>query len=439
MINWIKEKWNRFKKWIVGGIAVASVVAGGVVLQPDQIPLTLSVDGKETSVAYTDDNSGECLIINTDKEDYLNIGGNFNVIYSVTNKCGQDQIVKITFGLNDQYGNKKYTNDIFEYNGEKITLEQIPKLIWITSGTDPIISFETKEKITTEWKSIILEEFIRPTVIKDIKGTKEGKNISILIKNNETKFFKANIKYVDFREKEEFFVEAFGDKGGYGHLDPWVYEQLFNTLNTAALAGQDSWTNETGTAGASQVSTNASAIYEGAKGVQFTVNATNPDEKIDRTFAGITDGSVYFAMKQESDGSVGNFHYRIDDGADAGEEILIGFRAGNFIYYDLTTGYTTIEAIQANTWYVVNVEFDDVNQNDKYRYRYTKTTTWGSFSGWLTMEGGYTSMTRGYLIGWAVTGSTIYDFDTITPTDPTIVPAVAAEPDNYQTIWWTEE
>ena len=85
----------------------------------------------------------------------------------------------------------------------------------------PIIGTHQETYYVDEWseKTVSKDAISRPKDFKSIKGQQLG-NSSSLIKAGETKFFKARIQF-GYRAIEEFYVEAIGDQGGYGHLDPW--------------------------------------------------------------------------------------------------------------------------------------------------------------------------------------------------------------------------
>jgi hypothetical protein len=71
----------------------------------------------------------------------------------------------------------------------------------------------------------------------------------------------------------------------------WTYEQTFNTLNTADLSGQDSWSSGTGF---NVVTTDTP--YEGAKHVKTAGDGSY----ITRSITSIESGTVYFSFRKTS-------------------------------------------------------------------------------------------------------------------------------------------
>ena len=217
-INWLKQKLNGFKRWIIA-LIVGTVCLAALVPLTEPLP-TLMIDGEAIVFAHTDENTDENLIIRTDQKEYVNFWGSFSAYFSIMNKSGEDQQIRVVFSL--QESPQKYVRTIQEYGGEIITLiptSTIPLLTTATSTVQERI-IPAKQVIKTIWTDKTIDKKPIPALSnrKSIKQTKENKGTEFLLKNGETKFFKANIKYSDFKDREEFLIEAFGDQGGYGHL-----------------------------------------------------------------------------------------------------------------------------------------------------------------------------------------------------------------------------
>jgi len=60
---------------------------------------------------------------------------------------------------------------------------------------------------------------------------------------------------------------------------------------------------------------------------------------------------------------------------------------GNIKAYNNST-YITVAAYSANTWYKLETQIDSVNQANKFRARVKTGRTWGSYTSWLTVNGG---------------------------------------------------
>lgn len=216
--SYLKKRWKRIL--VVAG---ATTILTASVLAPTPIPvLSFNVDGQNIEVAYTDDNTDEDLIIRTNQKDYLNLGGNITIYFSVLNTSGKDQEIKTVFSFQDSSGDKKFVKNIEEYAGETITENIIPAY-WEHSTTgDTFIATTTQQIEKTLWQEHTLNDFnvqaVSVITRKDIKKTHSLKENTFLLAKDETKFFRARIAYTDFQGAEQIFQEVFGDKGGYGHL-----------------------------------------------------------------------------------------------------------------------------------------------------------------------------------------------------------------------------
>ncbi len=371
------------------------------------------IDGRLVEFSYTDNNIGEDLIIHTTQENYMNWAGSITVYYSVLNNSGQNQMVKTTFSLNDGSGQKKYVKDINEYDGEETIFEEKIIPSYISSTTNELMATSTTitEKTITQWAKHNLTDFVLSAISnrKDIKNTHSLKNNEFLLAKGETKFFKAEIAYTDFRDREEFFIEAFGSLGAYGHLDPWTYEQLFNILNTADLHGQDSWSGDV----LYDVTTDAVARYEGAKGVKITVGS-GITAGIFRSVTGVGDGLIYVATKKTNNTSKGNF--AIYEGANylGSADFLDDGKA----YLQWSGGTLEIGSYNANTWIVFALEFRTAS--NEVRAKFHDGTSWSAWSDWKSAYAAFTNVDKIRLWTDGFTPGVTQYWDTITPTNPAI-------------------
>lgn len=427
---WIIEKWEWVKKWWKE--LVATVITGVLLAQVTPVPipeiLSFKVDGQTIELAYTDDNTGEDLIIRTNQSDFFNPFGNFTIYFSVFNASGKDQEIKTVFSFQDSSGDKKFVKNIGEYDGET-TIENITPAYWKYSNEYSTASNEyidkeifiatTTEQIeTTLWQKHTLNDFnvqaVSAITRKDIKNTHNLKENTFLLAKGETKFFRAKIAYTDFKDKEEFFIEAFGSLGAYGHLDPWTYEQLFNALNTAVLNGQDSWSTDANW----EVVTAAAARYDaegtgsGAKGVE-TANS-NFQSFATRTISQVSDGIMYIAMKRTTGAANSFFTVYIDY-----DPNYANVNMRNNGYLSTEGGGTTWRAYNFDQWYVIALEFETTGTN-QYRINTHDGTSWEGWSDWWNSgnSGAGPTEIRIYHGG----GQSFQAWlDTITPTDPTVV------------------
>ena len=194
----------------------------------------------------------------------------------------------------------------------------------------------------------------------------------------------------------------------------WAYEQLFNTLNDGDLNGQDSWSGHAG------FDVQTSVKYEGAKAVSMSTNISFSN--VTRTITGISAGSVYFAMRRTSN-SLGTRN-TVQLAGSGTVLVYVGlYNTGKIRYYDGNiVSWVDFMDYSANQWYVFNIEFDDVNQPNKYRMRVHNGTSWSDWTSWTDVwnKTNYTVVDGISFEHQAATGAVTCYFDTITPTDPTV-------------------
>ena len=53
-----------------------------------------------------------------------------------------------------------------------------------------------------------------------------------------------------------------------------------------------------------------------------------------------------------------------------------------------SASYVPLREYAVNTWYAVNIQFDDRMYPDRYRVRIREGDAWSAWSGWLTPNGG---------------------------------------------------
>ncbi|MBU1557712.1 LamG domain-containing protein [Patescibacteria group bacterium] len=148
----------------------------------------------EVVMEWTDENVGEDLIIQSDKKTYFGINES-DIYFSISNDNVENQEINLRFLFGDKDAN---LIDIFRVtevviNGQKSSQEE--KLI-----QSPTQTFVSKKEIPKDFKQSI---YLRDEV-----------------KTNTTNYYHAIIKYPT-NSKGEFYVEAIGNKGAYGLLDPW--------------------------------------------------------------------------------------------------------------------------------------------------------------------------------------------------------------------------
>lgn len=222
------------KTTIFGTIALATVAGitylGGA---GDPIPTPLTFNGHTTEMSFTDDNTGEDLIIYTDSE-RIGSWSEATGIMSATNISGKDQTYQFQFHT----GKNEDLVSLEEY------IPQVPYEIEVDDfallDTCKYSDFEKKEvcykekvgshmetRYKDEW-GVVIEKTVENFDSKDVKkqeGFTAKSQSEFLIADGETKYFKYTIKHAPGGLKKnnegKFFIKAFGSKGSYGSLDPW--------------------------------------------------------------------------------------------------------------------------------------------------------------------------------------------------------------------------
>ena len=126
----------------------------------------------------------------------------------------------------------------------------------------------------------------------------------------------------------------------------WTYIQNFNSLNTADLTGQDSWSGDV------LFDVQESVVQEGAKAVLGSPPSST-EIYINRTLpAGVDSGTMIFYVRAtKTSGEAGSLQFRV------GTTFAGRIRLNADIYIDGTTTESIKSAFSANTWYKITVEF----------------------------------------------------------------------------------
>ena len=230
IIKWIKKQ---FKKILIVlgiiGIAVASQFGGA----PAPSFPVVEVNGQVIEFSYTDDNTGEDLIIYTDKETYG--GWNEAEIYiMIENISGEKQETKI-----------KFLSDVDEFLGEISRLgKDIPYQIAVNDYATTAYDCGYQSTTTQEWVDKICEREEIVGTHQETRYRDEWQKLEDF--DNEAEFTLPKDKiayfktYVEFprKAKGEFFIEVTGDKQGWGTLDPWWnsnYSNKFSIISSTTL------------------------------------------------------------------------------------------------------------------------------------------------------------------------------------------------------------
>jgi RHS repeat-associated protein len=214
-------------------------------------PQEVMISGKSVIFGLTDENSGEDLIVRTDSQDYSGIS-QADVYFSVENASKVAQSVNLDFFFSDA---KKSVSNI-----ERLAVlqEEVPiyskecEIVTIASSTQKDLTTCDKKVLGTRAVSYVAQTSSLQTAAFDeyamtvnlAKGTHERKSVNGYVSTKSSKdviqpgeraYYKATIHF-DRGSSGEFFIEAVGDKGGYGHLDPW-FSSSWNYRKQITITG----------------------------------------------------------------------------------------------------------------------------------------------------------------------------------------------------------
>lgn len=164
-----------------------------------------------------------------------------------------------------------------------------------------------------------------------------------------------------------------------------------DTLNGGS-GWSGAWSKVIGDAGELTIET-APAGGQGGNAAKVNNATTTNEEQAQRSFTAITQGSVRCRMRVAATPATEECGISLGDAGGSGSYMYVGFSAaGNIVIYNHdTTSYETIQAFSADTWYTLDVEFDNTGQPNKYRARIDE----GSWTAWKTVNtGSYTNINR---------------------------------------------
>lgn len=290
-------------------------------------------------IVYTDDLNREDLIITSDRKDYTNVTGSVEVIFSIENKTIAQNVHIIinqaqVKAIDQFYGYDQYPETIITQS------EKTNEIIKGSSSPETYIQTVVSNELIDRpiWSTLPFKDFM------------DSRSAYVFLQTDETKLFRAILEIVG---AAEFTIEAYGEYGGYGLLDPWTYTQNFDSLNTGDLNGQDSWSGNT----AFDVQTGT--VYAGAKAVG--INCQN-GLYIIRNISAVTTGVITFYVQKSSIGN-GLGYVTLRDAT--GFRIGVVMHSDGYIsayHNDATPAYDHLLAYSANTWYKITIDFDALNK-----------------------------------------------------------------------------
>ena len=192
------------------------------------------IDGQTINFDFTDNNDGEDILIYTDSGNYRSLS-EFTVRTSIINTSDRGQNVGIQgyfgkSGLHIKSISKitdVVTPHMVEVNNYTRTCRDINPPMRAKDCNDVLTGSREEIRYTNERQNLRLEAGKSgPVHAKPSEGIRRGGS-SVFIPSGGTVYLDIvleiprNAKVSSF-EPEEFFFEAIGDEGSYGHLDPTV-------------------------------------------------------------------------------------------------------------------------------------------------------------------------------------------------------------------------
>ena len=421
----------KFKKILIGLGIIGAVYFINFLPQKDigSNPLQIEVEGQTISFPYTDDNTGENMIIRTDKESYSDIfGKSVDVYVMVENKSGKSQISDLQFYFPKQ---EITVNKIWQMTSGNY-VEIVDDFTSITSSSTgkeiKVKSGEHKEnKVGNIWKEQPITNFsqehnsllLGTGKEKEKPGQIADKKIQTTISKDGIAYYKVNISLQKDIGSNEFFVEVVGDEGGYGLLDPTLYTDpyTFNDLSDGSIHGQDGWV-ASGSGGTDKFIVQTSVVYEGAKAVSDSYAETN----LTKSGSAQASGTIFAYMRSTVTNSAWAMFIRSVTTAKCALRLS---ETGYIQYYRVGTAFVNITTYNANTWYPLGLMWED--GGDTCSYSLDGGDTWTSFG---TPTGGFTTIDNIYVSQQYVgTAGTQY-IDYISGSKYVEPPAVVVEPDH---------
>lgn len=228
----------------------AGVVAAGLIasLQIDTTIQPLSFNGTKISFPYTDNNSGEDLIINTDQATYSSWDSAY-VYFAIKNTSNTDQTVKIQFAyaagaqtskVEEFMSQVPYEVQVNDYADKEtcntVTLAGKDNQVCAKAiiGTHTVTNYVDKWGPLTEKQAENLKQLDQKPLPSKITARDQT---DYFIPSGATRYFRSKMSFVN-KTNGEFFINAYGSNGSYGTLDPswyssgWAYRRAITIDHT---------------------------------------------------------------------------------------------------------------------------------------------------------------------------------------------------------------
>lgn len=245
----------------LGSGAVAVSLYFGVFNTETGTPAPIEVDGQTIEFTWTDDNSGEDLIIFTDKMTYTDGLSGTTVYAAVTNLSDVAQDVELQgYFVNERRSIKEVSvlteatfqatstelvncreltgRQILEFEAQGFSRDDFNITETTATGTTPRIFDVCEEEIVVsnetrnEWVELPQrprdlfevareQDLLVGVTRKQVQGyIAQNKTFEFPIQPGRTLYYKLELQY-PVNDEGNFYLEAIGSQGAYGHLDPW--------------------------------------------------------------------------------------------------------------------------------------------------------------------------------------------------------------------------
>jgi len=400
-------------------------------------PSNIYVKNEEIEFKFTDNNNGEDVIIWSNSENYYG-WGTTEAFISVKNTSNSDQTFEFIYSsdYSDLISISRFDGSVVSYeNVDEFT--SVPELFVtatrsytgytrVKTGTKSIM------KTVDNWTPLSLANYsskaitISNKLIK--KPTATGKQtFSDSIKAGKSKVYKLLTK---FSSEGEFFIEAIGDKGSYGHLDPnnWTYEQTFNNETDGDIDDVTGWS--VSIADKHNVFTDASAYADpsAVKDIKITTRLGSEDSIATLTVSSVTSGIVYISTKQPVTDGVTQVY--LTDGTNVATGIDI--RANGQLWWlnEHVWANTGITGLNDGNWHRYGFSFDTDADTIQINI---DNQDWLASEGFYQASSGITTFAVHCFSGNGTATPIIY-WDFVGPgytPAPTPVPEVRINPDDF--------
>src|SRR3989344_4901571 len=191
-------------------------------------PLKIDSKGNLVGFSWMDEDEDENLIIKSNCRTYTSFSSSL-IYFAVSQKDGKEEDFDMQFYL---------PQNIASALGGKVEIKAVEKQVGETWQVLPITNKEIKSEKRFE------KAFEKR---KSVPAELEAKSkISFKLETDETAYFRAEIVYPPGSEGQ-FMIEAFGDQGSYGLLDPW-FSSLWShrkkiSINEGKVSGSSNLTN----------------------------------------------------------------------------------------------------------------------------------------------------------------------------------------------------